>query len=283
MISGKGGTGKTSITGCFASLARNSVLADCDVDAANLHLILHPDIKKTIGFHGLDIASVDSDKCKRCGECVKHCQFDAIDENINIIKSNCEGCGVCELVCPHDAISMVKRNSGFLYISDTRFGPMVHARLTPGEEASGKLITLVRKNANKIAVDTNKDYVIVDGPPGIGCPVISSITGVDMVLAVTEPTMSAVHDLERVLGVAIHFQIPAMVCINKYDLNKENTQKIEQYCTKQDIPVIGKIKYDKVFTDAMVDGRNVVEYSPDCEVSIKIKKMWDEVKKNLEK
>ena len=232
MISGKGGTGKTSITAAFASLAKNAVLADCDVDAADLHLILKPSIKKTIGFHGLKIASIDKDQCIDCKKCHTSCRFDAIDEEINLIKESCEGCGVCAYVCPVDAISMVDRDSGFAYVSETRFGPMAHAVLKTAEEASGKLVTVVRNNAKMLAEEKEKDIIIIDGPPGIGCPVISSITGVDLVLIVTEPTLSAIHDLERILGVAHHFGIPAVVCINKFDINHENTEKIEQYCKK---------------------------------------------------
>jgi len=225
VISGKGGTGKTSITAAFASLADNAVFADCDVDAADLHLILKPEIKKTMSFHGLKIASLNKEICTECKKCYDHCNFKAIDEDLNIIKESCEGCGVCEYVCPVGAIQMVDRDSGFSYISQTRFGPMTHAisqtrfgpmahaMLKTAEEASGKLVTVVRNNAKKLAEEKKKDLIIIDGPPGIGCPVISSISGVDLVLVVTEPTLSAIHDLERILGVAYHFKIPAVVCI----------------------------------------------------------------------
>jgi len=219
VISGKGGTGKTSITAAFASIAKNAVLADCDVDAADLHLILKPIIKKTTDFHGLNIAYIDKDRCIDCKKCYESCIFDAIDEEINFIRESCEGCSVCEYVCPADAITMKERDSGFAYISDTRFGPMAHAMLKTAEEASGKLVTMVRENAKKIAEEKNKNLIIIDGPPGIGCPVIASITGVDMVLIVTEPTLSAIHDLERILDVSHHFNIPAVVCINKCDVN----------------------------------------------------------------
>jgi len=281
VISGKGGTGKTSVTAAFASLADNAVLADCDVDAADLHLILKPEIKKTMGFHGLKIASIDKEKCTDCKKCYKHCRFNAIDEEINIIKESCEGCGVCEYVCPVDAIKMVDRDSGFAYISDTRFGPMAHAMLKTAEEASGKLVTVVRENAKKIAEEKNKNLIIIDGPPGIGCPVISSISGVDLVLVVTEPTLSAIHDLERILGVAHHFNIPAVVCINKYDINKDNTEKIEQYCKNNDIQVVGKLPYDTVVTEAMVHEKNVIEFSKGV-FSDKISDMWDNIQRRLD-
>ena len=280
MISGKGGTGKTSITAAFASLAKNAVLADCDVDAADLHLILKPSIKKTIGFHGLKIASIDKDQCIDCKKCHTSCRFDAIDEEINLIKESCEGCGVCAYVCPVDAISMVDRDSGFAYVSETRFGPMAHAVLKTAEEASGKLVTVVRNNAKTLAEEKEKDIIIIDGPPGIGCPVISSITGVDLVLIVTEPTLSAIHDLERILGVAHHFEIPAVVCINKFDINHENTEKIEQYCKKNDTEVVGKLPYDNVVTEAMIHEKSVIEFS-DGDMTSSIIDMWHKIRERL--
>jgi len=281
VISGKGGTGKTSITAAFASLAKNAVFADCDVDAADLHLILKPNVKKTMGFHGLKIASVNKDTCTECKKCYEHCRFDAIDEDINIIKDSCEGCGVCEYICPVNAISMVDRDSGFSYISDTRFGPMAHAMLKTAEEASGKLVTVVRNNAKTLAEEKKKDLIIIDGPPGIGCPVIASISGVDLVLVVTEPTLSAIHDLERIIGVAFHFKIHAVVCINKYDINLDNTKKIEQYCRSNNIDVVGKLPYDKIVTEAMIHEKNVVEYSKDNFSNVIID-MWDNIRGRLE-
>ena len=280
VISGKGGTGKTSITAAFASLEKNAVLADCDVDAADLHLILKPAVKKTMGFHGLNIAHIDRGHCIDCKKCYESCKFDAIDEEINIIKESCEGCGVCEYVCPVDAITMKKRDSGFAYISDTRFGPMAHAVLKTAEEASGKLVAIVRENAKTLADEKKKDLIIIDGPPGIGCPVIASITGVDLVLIVTEPTLSAIHDLERILGVAYHFEIPAVVCINKYDINPDNTRKIEQYCKNNDIKVVGKLPYDNIVTEAMIHEKNVIEFS-DGNLADRIIEMWDKIKEEL--
>jgi len=280
IISGKGGTGKTSIAAAFASLAKNAVFADCDVDAADLHLILKPEVKKTMGFHGLKIASIDKDKCTNCKKCYDHCKFNAIDEDINLIKESCEGCGVCEYVCPVDAISMVERDSGFAYISDTRFGPMAHAMLKTAEEASGKLVTVVRENAKDIAENKKKNLIIIDGPPGIGCPVISAISGVDLVLIVTEPTLSAIHDLERILDVARHFDIPAVVCINKYDINKGNVEKIENYCKDHNVDVVGKLPYDTVMTESMIHEKSVIEFS-DGEVSDNITNMWKKVEKVL--
>jgi len=280
VISGKGGTGKTSITAAFASIVKNAVLADCDVDAADLHLILKPTVKKTIEFHGLNIAHIDKDTCIDCKKCYESCKFDAIDDGINVIKESCEGCGVCEYVCPVDAITMEKRDSGFAYISETRFGPMAHAMLKTAEEASGKLVTVVRNNAKQVADEKKKELVIIDGPPGIGCPVIASLTGVDLVLIVTEPTLSAIHDLERILGVANHFGIPAVVCINKYDINVDNTEKIERYCESVDVRVVGNLPYDTIMTDAMVNEKSIVEFS-DGDLAERIVEMWSKIKEDL--
>jgi len=280
VISGKGGTGKTSITAAFASLADNAVFADCDVDAADLHLIFKPEIKKTMGFHGLKIASINKEKCTDCKKCYEHCRFNAIDKDINIIKESCEGCGVCEYVCPVDAIKMIDRDSGFSYISETRFGPMAHAMLKTAEEASGKLVTVVRNNALTLAEEKKKNLIVIDGPPGIGCPVISSISGVDLVLVVTEPTLSAIHDLERIIGVAYHFKIPSLVCINKYDINLENTEKIENYCKSNSIDIVGKLPYDNIVTEAMIHEKNIVEFSKGGFSEIIID-MWSNIEKRL--
>jgi len=282
IISGKGGTGKTSITAAFASLAKNAVFADCDVDAADLHLILKPKIKKTKKFHGLKIPLINKEKCTECKKCYENCKFDAIDENINLIKESCEGCGVCKYVCPANAISMIDRESGFSYISETSFGPMAHAILKTAEEASGKLVTVVRENAKKIAEEKNKDIILIDGPPGIGCPVIASITGVDLVLIVTEPTLSGIHDLERIINVANHFNVPSVICINKFDINMENSAKIKEYCKKNNISVVGKLPYDNNMTKAMVFEKSVVEYS-NGELSDNIKSMWNKVIEALER
>jgi len=281
VISGKGGTGKTSVTAAFASLAKNAVFADCDVDAADLYLILKPEIKRTMGFHGLKLAHIDNDKCIECNKCVENCRFDAIDERIIVKKSFCEGCGVCEYVCPVDAIDMIDRDSGFSYISDTRFGPMAHAVLKTAEEASGKLVTVVRENAKKIAEDKNKDLIIIDGPPGIGCPVISAITGVDLVLIVTEPTLSGISDMERIIDVADHFDIPSLVCINKYDLNKNNSERIEKYCKNKNVKVVGKLPYDTNITKALIEEKNIIEYEPNLEISKKIIDMWSKIKNEI--
>ena len=282
VISGKGGTGKTSITAAFAALTDNAVLADCDVDAADLHLLLDPAVEQTIDFTGLPVAAIDSDICTACGLCREHCVFDAIDASFHVRREACEGCSVCAYVCPVDAIEMQPRTAGQAYISSTRFGPMAHARLYAGEEASGKLVALVREQARDLAEEQGKKLVIIDGPPGIGCPVIAAITGVDLVLAVTEPTLSAIGDLERVLGVAAHFDIPAMVCINKHDINEENSERIATYCQNIDVPVVGRIPYDETVTRAMVQGKTIVEYDNEGETARRIRAMWQQVQQRLD-
>jgi len=281
IISGKGGTGKTTITAAFASLAENAVLADCDVDASDLHLILEPDTKETMDFHGLKLAKKDHDKCIDCGKCQEHCRFQAIDDNYDIIETNCEGCGVCELVCPVGAIELVQRHSGHAYISETRFGPMAHAALKTAEEASGMLVALVRNNARLLAKKHEKDLIIIDGPPGIGCPVIAAIAGVDIVLIVAEPTVSGLHDAERVIGVCKHFQISAMLCMNKYDLNVEMTEKMEKFCKSNDVKLAGRLPYDNITTEAMIAGQTVTEYS-DGAFSKELKKIWYKLEASLE-
>ena len=280
IISGKGGTGKTSSTAAFASLAKNAVFADCDVDAADLHLIFKPNIKNTFIFKGLKLASIDYQKCKSCEKCLELCKFNAIDNEIKINKDLCEGCCVCEYICPTNAIKMVDRKSGYAYISDSRFGPLSHAMLKTAEEASGKLVTLVRENAKKIAIERGKKIIIIDGPPGIGCPVIASISGVDFVIIVTEPTLTAIHDLKRIHNVAIHFKIPSIVCINKFDINHENTIKIENYCKEKYIPIAGKIPYDNLITKAMVNEQSIIEFS-NKQISECIRNMWSYIERRL--
>jgi len=279
VISGKGGTGKTTITAAFAALAKNHVMADGDVDAADLHLILNPSIIKKESFYGGRIPVLDKSKCDECGLCVEHCRFDAI-HNFTIDPISCEGCGVCVYVCPLNAITMKENLCGHWFLSETRFGPMVHARLGIAEDNSGKLVTLVRQQARLLTENNGKDLIIIDGPPGIGCPVIAAIGGVDLVLVVTEPTLSGIHDLERVLGVARHFDVPAMVCINKADINPENAETIRSYCKQNSIEVVGELPYDPIVTKAMVAGKSIVEFD-DGYISTGIKKMWKNVESSL--
>ena len=281
VISGKGGTGKTSITSALVTLEKRKVIADCDVDAPDLHLILHPEIKDSGDFYGGVRAVKDDDKCIDCGLCRQVCRFDAVDEQFNIDPFKCDGCGFCAYVCPTKAIEMKENLSGHWYLSETEYGPMVHAKLDIGEENSGKLVTVVRNMARNIAEKEDYPYVIIDGPPGIGCPVTSAITGVDAVLIVTEPTMSGIHDMERVLSVARHFNTRPFVLINKYDLNEEMAEKIEEYCREEDVPLVGKIAFDREITDAMVQGNSVVQYNPEGRTAREIRSAWEKVKAAL--
>lgn len=279
VLSGKGGTGKTTLTASFASLSKNTVVVDCDVDAPDLHLLLNPTVLKTKNFYGAKLASIDKNKCAMCSLCVEKCRFDAIDENFNVNQFLCEGCGVCGIVCPANAISFSQRKAGEIYTSETKYGFMVHALLFPGEENSGKLVTMTRLIANIVAQDKSKSLIIIDGSPGIGCPVISSVTNVDYALAVTEPTKSGIHDLERLLELIKHFSVRPLVCINKFDINEDNTRKIEEYCKKNNIPVLGRIPFDPIVTEAILEGVPVVEYSPESLVSREIKRIWEKVLK----
>lgn len=286
VISGKGGTGKTSIVAAFANLAKNAVFADCDVDAADLHLVLEPQIKQTTDFSGGKRASIIADKCIGCGKCKELCKFDAINLNgsgNNIVAKtftvdpvSCEGCKVCVEFCPVDAVEFKDSINGQWFISDTRFGPMVHAKLGIAEENSGKLVSLIRKETKRIAEEQKKDLVIVDGSPGIGCPVIASITGADLVLIITEPTLSGKHDLERVGQLAAGFNVPVFVAINKYDLNQEMADKIEIEAEQQNMKIVGRIRYDKAFTKAQIMKCSVVEYTSSA-ASEDIKSLWRNV------
>ncbi|MFC1957801.1 ATP-binding protein, partial [Chloroflexota bacterium] len=222
VLSGKGGTGKTSIVGSFAALAKNKVLVDCDVDAADLHLLLSPSIKEGNEFWSGEVAVIDEENCTQCGLCQELCRFKAIAD-FKVDPISCEGCGLCSHVCPAEAVIMKENLSGHWFVSDTRYGPLIHARLGIAQENSGKLVAQVRQQARQLAEKDGFDCIISDGPPGIGCPVISSLSGVDLALLVTEPTLSGMHDLERVLGVCHHFGIQPLICINKYDINEDNT------------------------------------------------------------
>jgi MinD superfamily P-loop ATPase len=286
VISGKGGTGKTSIVAAFAALAKNAVLADCDVDAADLHLVLEPKVKQTSDFSGGKHASIIAEKCIGCGTCRDMCRFDAInfngeennvvDKTFTIDSVSCEGCKVCVEFCPVDAIDFKDSINGQWFISDTRFGPMVHAKLGIAEENSGKLVTVIRKEAKKIAQEQKRDLLIVDGSPGIGCPVIASITAADLVMIITEPTLSGQHDLARVADLAAGFKIPALVAINKFDLNPDMSTRIEEYAHSRNVKVVGKIRYDEAFTKAQIMKSTVIEYTSSA-VSEDIKALWRNV------
>ena len=274
VLSGKGGTGKTTITASFAVLAKNTVVADCDVNAPDLHMLLHPEIIKTQEFKGSKLAVIDKAKCVECGLCREKCRFDAITDDMKVDPIACEGCGVCTIVCPVDAITLTERISGHAYISKTKYGFMVHAMLSPGESNSGKLVTLVRQNARILTEKENSDLVIIDGPPGIGCPVIASVTGIDAGLVVTEPTMSGIHDLERALQLLKHFNVQPFVCVNMYDINKDNAENIVGFCEENGIKVAGKITFNPIVTEAMVNGKPIVEYAPGSAVTKEIEQIW---------
>jgi len=260
VLSGKGGTGKTTVTASLAALVKDAVLTDCDVDAADLYLLLNPEIKETFEFLGNQKACINEDKCNKCGRCEKVCRFGAIiDFKVNSIF--CEGCRVCYNICPERAINMVDTLSGHRYISETRYGPMVHASLGIAEENSGRLVSLVKKAAREIAQRGGYKYIITDGPPGIGCPVISSLSGADVALIVTEPTTAGLHDLERVLKLAENFKVTVKVIINKFDLAEEKSKEIEQYCIDKGIEVIGRIPFDEDVVRAISKGVPPVEYS----------------------
>ncbi|MBN1353195.1 MAG: ATP-binding protein [Candidatus Omnitrophica bacterium] len=280
IISGKGGTGKTVITGAFAALADNKIMADCDVDAADLHLLLEPHIKERHEFRSGKTAFIDKEKCIKCGKCTAVCRFNAINTNLTIDPISCEGCAFCSFVCPVGAIKMEENVSGEWFISETRFGPMVHAKLGIAEENSGKLVSLVRKQAKELADKNKAGWVIVDGAPGIGCPVIASLSGIDYAVVVTEPTLSGLHDADRVISVAKHFGISAGLIVNKYDLNMNMTEKIENYCKDNNIELIGKIHFDKSVVEAMVKGKTIVEYSTGI-AKEEIINTWQALKKKL--
>ena len=273
VISGKGGTGKTSIVASFAALAEKVVLADCDVDAADLHLVLEPKITRRESFSGGKRARIKSGHCTACGKCEEICRFDAIhfdgpgngkvDKTYRIDPIACEGCGVCAWFCAENAIEFAPAVNGEWYVSDTRHGPMVHAKLGIAEENSGKLVSTVRKEAGAIARQRGLGLVLIDGSPGIGCPVIASITGADMVLIVTEPTLSGLHDLGRVADVARHFDIPGMVCVNKWDLNPDIASEIERHAQERGLAVAGRVRYDRTVTEAQIRKKSVVEYQQD--------------------
>jgi MinD superfamily P-loop ATPase len=277
ILSGKGGTAKTSITSAFAFLAENAVLCDADVDAADLHLILHPDIKKTSDFKGGHEAIINHDKCSQCGQCIEVCRFNAINDSFEIRPFECEGCGVCVDLCPEQAIDFPETICGQWFISDTRFGPMVHARLGIGQENSGKLVSLVRQEAKRIADEKNLALILTDGPPGIGCPVIASIGQATAVLIIAEPTISGIHDMERVGTLCDHFNIPAMVCINKFDLNRKQTQKIEILAEKRDIAVVGNISFDRIFTESMIQIKTIFETTNPSQVKNQVRQTWKNI------
>lgn len=288
VLSGKGGTGKTSVVASFAALAGGAVMADCDVDAPDLDIILRPTSSRGEDFIGGKIASINADLCRGCGRCQEACRFDAVlgpDAGGSAVaytvnQTACEGCGACRIVCPADAIALEDTVSGEWFASTSRFGPFVHARLGVAKENSGKLVTRVRAEARRLAERDGHDLIIVDGPPGIGCPVIASLTGCGLALMVTEPTLSGLHDLRRVSELALRLSVPVAVCVNKWDINPETTREIREWADANRLPVAGTIPYDDTVTRAQIAGLAVVE----CEVSpagSAVRALWQKVEAML--
>jgi len=286
ILSGKGGTGKTSVTAAFAHLAAQSelaskiILADADVDAANLELVLNPQLREEQDFKGGKVAIINQDTCSACGECETVCRFDAIHhaDGLYVIDPiACDGCAACVYQCPTESITMHEQIAGKFYFSESRYGPLYHANLFPGQENSGKLVTLVKQRARLQALDENRELVIVDGPPGIGCPVISAVSGASLALIVAEPTVSGVHDMRRVLQTVKHFGVRAMVCINKADIYPAGADEIETHCRENGIETVGRIPFDLTVASAMVAGEAVTAYRPESASSVAITQIWERV------
>lgn len=281
IISGKGGTGKTSITGALAACAGNRVVCDADVDAADLHLLLNPRILETHEFYSGHQATIARDRCIECEECLDWCRFEAISPDLEINPLLCEGCGVCVHLCPAGAVDFPENHCGQWFISETRYGPLVHARLGIAEENSGKLVTLVRKEARRLAEERRADWILTDGPPGIGCPVIASLGGARAALVVTEPTVSGRHDLERVAELAAHFQVPTYVCVNKSDLYPAVAEEIERWCGSRHLTFVGHLPFDPAFVKAQVERKTIIEYDGNGRLAAGLKKMWDILARSL--
>ena len=280
VISGKGGTGKSSISSAFVSVAKSAVVVDCDVDASNLYLLFSPLCKEEEVFVSGSHAVVNNDKCTNCNTCIDLCRFDAIskvDGKIRISESACDGCYLCSRVCPVQAIKMIPADKSRMYAGTFRYGDMVYGRLAPGEENSGKMVNLLREKAKKYVEDYGYDTVILDGPPGIGCPVISTITGVDKVVVVTEPTISGFLDMKRVIEVVCRFSVQMSVIVNKYDLNPDICEQIDKWCEEMEIPVVAHLPFDAQIVEAMIAGKTIIEYNKDCEVSRLIENAYNTI------
>jgi MinD superfamily P-loop ATPase len=282
IISGKGGTGKTSLIAALASLVQNKVLCDADVDAADLHLIMVPKIIEQHDFQSGHTAIINIDKCAACGFCQDMCRWNAISENFVVDPIECEGCGVCYYFCPEEAIGFPVNTCGQWYLSDTRFGPMAHARLNIAEENSGKLVVLIREQGKKLAEKKQLDLLLTDGPPGVGCPVIASLGGATAVLIVAEPTVSGRHDMQRVVELSEFFKIPAMICVNKFDLNPDMGKAIEAFAKERNIRVLGRIPFDHAFTKAMVQRKTIVEFDNRSEGCKAVKNIWERLANSID-
>jgi MinD superfamily P-loop ATPase len=283
VISGKGGTGKSSITAAFATLGQELVVADCDVDAANLYLLFNPEHGKEVVYIGGHKAVVDNTLCSVCGICEGYCRFGAISEKdgrIVISETSCDGCFFCSRICPMGAITMVRSDRSRMYSGSFRNGMMVYGRLAPGEENSGKLVSMVRDEAKRVAAEKGMNTLLLDGPPGIGCPVISTVTGVDKIVIVTEPTMSGLADLKRVHEVARKFSGEVGIIINKYDLNEAMADRIEGWCAAQGSTLLGRLPFDRRVTEAMVAGKSITEMHPETEISNSINVIWNKLISN---
>ena len=285
ILSGKGGTGKTITAAALAHLASQIapvVLVDADVDAANLELVLNPERVARHDFRAGQVAAIDAETCTACGRCAEVCRFDAViaGEAYQIDPLSCEGCASCYYQCPAEAVSMRDALAGEWYRSDTRFGPLFHAHLFAGQENSGKLVTMVRQHGRLLASEEKRELVLIDGPPGIGCPVIAASTGVDLALLVVEPTLSGIHDLERVLATTTHFGVKSLVMVNKSDINPDRAEQIAGFCREQNVEMAGCVPYDDIVTEAMVRGQPVTAYS-DGPVSRSLRDVWDKVKRQL--
>jgi MinD superfamily P-loop ATPase len=285
ILSGKGGTGKTTVAAALAHLASRElsiVLADADVDAANLELVLDPIKREERDFMSGQVAVIDAEKCIACGVCAEVCRFDAVMEEgtYRVDPLACEGCASCFTQCPEEAIRMQEQHAGLWFRSDTRFGPLFHAHLFAGQENSGKLVTLVKQQGRLLALDAGAELLVVDGPPGIGCPVISASAGADMALHVVEPTVSGVHDLERILATTDHFGVPSLVAINKADLNLARSEEIAAFCAGRGVEVVGRIPYDTIVTEAMVQGQPVTDHA-DGAVTEALEEMWSRIRERL--
>jgi MinD superfamily P-loop ATPase len=280
IVSGKGGTGKTVISAAFCAIAKNKVIVDADVDAADLFLLLNPTNKETHKFSGGYKAIIDQNACTQCGLCYDSCRFKAIHKNFTVNDVLCEGCGLCAKICPNNAISMQPSESGEWYISQTNHGTFVHAKLGIAEENSGKLIDLIKQKAIAIADKNNCEWIIVDGPPGIGCPAIAALGSSDCAIIVTEPTISGLHDAKRVVELTKHFGLPTKFIINKYDLNQKITEEIENFCNTNQIDIIGKLIFDESIVQSIINGQTLMEHKEFAHKDVLLN-AWDKIKKTI--